>query len=48
MSGIVRFGFGLKDFKLDFVVNLVEERVGLGVSQFSESIFERLCSVNAS
>ena len=33
---------------IDFVVDLVEERVDLGGSQFSESILERLCSVHAS
>ena len=33
---------------LGFVVDLVEEHVGLGGSQFSESILERLCSAHAS
>ena len=33
---------------VDFVVDLVEERVGLGGSQFSESILEHLCSAHAS
>ena len=33
---------------LDFVEDLVEEHVGLGGSQFSESILERLCSAHAS
>ena len=31
-----------------FVVDIVEERVGLGGSQFSESILERLYSAHAS
>ena len=35
-------------YMLDFVVVLVEEHVGLGGSQFSESILERLCSAHAS
>ena len=34
--------------RLCFVVDLVEEHVGLGGSQFSEPILERLCSVHAS
>ena len=33
---------------LDFVVDLVEERVGLSGSQFSESFLERWCSAHAS
>ena len=33
---------------IDSVVSLVEERVDLGGSQFSESILERLCSAHAS
>ena len=33
---------------LDFVVDLVEERVDLGGSQFSESILERWYSAHAS
>ena len=33
---------------LDFVVDLVEERVDLGGSQFSESILERWYSARAS
>ena len=33
---------------IDSVVDLVEERVGLGGSQFSESILERLYSAHAS
>ena len=33
---------------LDFVVDLVEERVDLGGSAISESIVERLCSAHAS
>ena len=35
-------------YMLDFVVDLVEERVDLGGSQFSESILERLYSTHAS
>ena len=35
-------------YMLDFVVNLVEERVDLGGSQFSESILERWYSAHAS
>ena len=34
--------------RLDFVVDLVEERVGLDGSQFSESILELLYSAHAS
>ena len=34
--------------RFGFVVDLVEEHVGLGGSQFSESILERLCSAHAS
>ena len=37
-----------RGFRLGFVVDLVEEHVGLGGSQFSESILERLCSAHAS
>ena len=33
---------------IDSVVDLVEERVDLGGSQFSESILERWCSAHAS
>ena len=33
---------------IDFVVDLVEERVDLGGSQFSESILERWYSAHAS
>ena len=35
-------------YMLDFVVDLVEERVDLGGSQFSESILERWYSAHAS
>ena len=35
-------------YKIDFVVDLVEERVDLGGSQFSESILERWYSAHAS
>ena len=35
-------------FLLDFVVDLVEERVDLGGSQFSESILERWYSARIS
>ena len=35
-------------YMLDFVVDLVEERVDLGGSQFSESILKRWCSAHAS
>ena len=35
-------------FVLDFVVDLVEERVDLGGSQFSESILERWYSAHTS
>ena len=35
-------------YMLDFVVDLVEERVDLGGSQFSESILERWYSARAS
>ena len=35
-------------YMFDFVVDLVEERVDLGGSQFSESILERWCSAHAS
>ena len=34
--------------RLGFVIDLVEEHVGPGGSQFSESILERLCSAHAS
>ena len=36
------------DYVLDFVVDLVEERVDLGGFQFSESILERWYSAHAS
>ena len=43
------FDSGLKwVFLLEFVVDLVEKRVDLGGSQFSESIFERCYSAHAS
>ena len=35
-------------YMLDFVVDLVEERIDLGGSQFSESILERWYSAHAS
>ena len=35
-------------YRHDFVVDLVEERVDLGVSQFSKSILERWYSVHVS
>ena len=35
-------------YMLDFVVDLVEERVNLGGSQFSESIVERWCFARVS
>ena len=35
-------------YMLDFVVDLVDERVDLGGSQFSESILERWYSANVS
>ena len=35
-------------YMLDFVVDLVEERVDLGGSQFSESILERWYSAHSS
>ena len=35
-------------YRLDFVVDLVEERVDLGGSQFSESSLERWYSAHAS
>ena len=36
------------DYMLDFVVDLVEERVDLGDSQFSDSILERWYSAHVS
>ena len=35
-------------YRLDFVVDIVEERVDLGGSQFSESFLERWYSAHAS